>query len=102
MPMGSQVTLPTPPNILNKPQLSEYLGPPLVYSEPHITAPVTMGQEVIGSGGTGKPVTPNHDNDPPAGPDLISTGCEEGEEAPQPQTCVKSEILRWVQLNWTC
>ena len=100
--MGSQVTLPTPPNILNKPQLSEYLGTPLVYSEPHITAPVTMGQEVIGSGGTGKPVTPNHDNDPPAGPDLISTGCEEGEEAPQPQTCVKSEILRWVQLNWTC
>ena len=92
MPMGSQVTLPTPPNILNKPQLSE----------PHITAPVTMGQEVIGSGGTGKPVTPNHDNDPPAGPDLISTGFEEGEEAPQPQTCVKSEILRWVQLNWTC
>ena len=39
-----------------------------------------MGQTVIGSGGTGKPVKITHDNDQPAGHGLTSSD-QKGEEA---------------------
>ena len=68
------------PNISNKPQLSEHVTPPTVNCESYTPPPMNMGQTVIGSGGTGKPVKITHDNDQPAGHGLTSSD-QKGEEA---------------------